>query len=206
MLDRLSDAAPIEAARAGYLLHFFWRARGAVAEEHDRLRGLLARDDLPQQSRAALLVRLSDVDMHAGRVDASEAAAREALALAQPGTEPRYLALAELAFYSIHRGDTEEAVRLGRQAAEESEMLDDASRIQAMGNLAGIFAGVKRTEEAQAILERFVHEARRSGLVALETHRSRRPRRLNLIAHDYESSRAAYAAVLTRLRSRASKY
>ena len=89
MLDRLSDAAPIEAARAGYLLHFFWTSAGCgCTEEHDRLRGLLARDDLPQQSRAALLVRLADVDMHVGRVDASEAAAREALALAEPGTEP----------------------------------------------------------------------------------------------------------------------
>ena len=48
-------------------------------------------------------------------------------------------------------------------------MFDDASRIQAMGNLAGILAGVKRTDEARALLERFVHEARRSGLVALET-------------------------------------
>jgi predicted ATPase len=86
MLDRLSDAAPIEAARAAYMLHFFWRTRGAVAEEHERLRGLLARGGLPTQSRAALLVRLADVDMHVGRVDASEAAAREALALAQPGT------------------------------------------------------------------------------------------------------------------------
>ena len=30
MLDRLSDAAPIEAAHAGYLLHFFWMAQGAL--------------------------------------------------------------------------------------------------------------------------------------------------------------------------------
>jgi predicted ATPase len=206
MLDRLSDAAPIEAARAGYLLHFFWRTRGAVAEEQERLRGLLARDSLPQQSRAALLVRLSDVDMHVGRVDASEAAAREALALAEPGTEPRYIALAELSFYSIHRGDTEEEVRLGRQAAKEAEMLDDASRIQAIGNLAAVLAGVNRTDEARSVLERFVHEARRSGLVTLETLGLADLGALNLIEHDYKSSRAAYAAALTQLRSRADKY
>jgi predicted ATPase/class 3 adenylate cyclase len=206
MLDRLSDAAPIEAARAGYLLHVFWKARGAVAEEHERLRGLLARDGLPQQSRAGLLVRLSDVDMHVGRVDASEAAAREALALAEPGTEPRYLALAELAFSSIHRGDTEEAVRLGRQAAEESEMLDDAPRIQAIGNLATILAGVGRIKEARSVLERFVHQARSSGLMVLETIGLADLGALNLIEHDYESSRAAYAAALKQLRSRADKY
>ena len=206
MLDRLNDAAPIEAARAAYLLHFFWRTRGAVAEEQERLRGLLARDDLPQQSRAALLVRLSDVDMHVGRVDASEVAAREALALAQPGTEPHCVALAELAFNSIHRGATEEAVRLGRQAAEESEMLDDALRIRAIGNLADILTRVGRTDEARSVLERFVHEARRSGLVSLETLGLADLGALNLIEHDYVRSRAAYAAALTQLRSRADKY
>ena len=206
MLDRLSDAAPIEGAGAAYMLHSFWRFRGAVAEEHERLRALLARDGLPHQSRAALLVRLSDVDMHLGRVDASEVAAREALALAEPGTEPHCLALSELAFYSIHRGDAAEAVRLGRQAAEEAETLDDASRIQAMGNLAGILAGVKRTDEARSLLERFVHEARRSGLVALETIGLADLGEYKLVAHDYESAHAAYVAVLTRLRSSANKY
>jgi predicted ATPase/class 3 adenylate cyclase len=206
MLDRLSDAAPIEAAGAAYMLHSFWRARGAVAEEQERLRPLLARDDLVSQSRAELLVRLSDVDMHVGRVDASETAAREALALAEPGTQPRYLALAELAFASIHRGETEEAVRLGRQAAAEAEMFDEASRIQAMGNLAGILAGVKRTDEARALLERFVYEARRSGLVALETVGLADLGWYKLVARDYESARDAYSAVLTRLRSSANKY
>jgi predicted ATPase/class 3 adenylate cyclase len=206
MLDRLSDAAPIEAAGAAYMLHSFWRARGAVAEEQERLRPLLARDDLVPQSRAELLVRLSDVDMHVGRVDASETAAREALALAEPGTQPRYLALAELAFASIHRGETEEAVRLGRQAAAEAEMFDEASRIQAMGNLAGILAGVKRTDEARALLERFVYEARRSGLVALETVGLADLGWYKLVARDYESARDAYSAVLTRLRSSANKY
>ena len=206
MLDRLSDAAPVEAARAAYMLHFFWRSRGAVAEEHERLRALLARDDLPHQSRAALLVRLSDVDMHVGRVDASEVAAREALALAEPGTEPHCLALSELAFYSIHRGDTAEAVRLGRQAAEEAETFDDASRIQAMGNLAGILAGVKRFDEARALNERLVQEARRTGLLALETVGLAELGRLNLVEHEYGSARAAYAAVLTRLRSSDTRY
>ena len=206
MLDRLSDAAPIEAAHAAYMLHVFWRAAGAVAEEQERLRALLARDDLLHQSRAALLVRLSDVDMHVGRVDASEAAAREALALAEPGTEPHYVALAELAFSSLHRGETEEALRLGRQAAEEAETLDDAARIQAMGNLAGILAGLERVNEARELLERFVHEARRSGLTVLETLGLADLGALDLVEHDYESAHAVYAAVLTQLHSSANKY
>ena len=206
MLDRLSDAAPVEAAHAAYMLHSFWRFRGAVAEEHERLRALLARDGLPHQSRAALLVRLSDVEMHVGRVDASEVAAREALALAEPGTEPHYVALSELAFYSIHRGDAAEALRLGRQAAEEAETLNDASRIQAMGNLAGILAGVNRLDEARALNERLVQEARRTGLLALETTGLAELGRLNLVEHEYESARAAFAAVLTQLRNSDNRY
>jgi predicted ATPase len=206
MLDRLSDAAPSEAARAAYMLHFFWRARGAVAEEQDRLRALLARNDLHPQSRAELLGRLSDVEMHLGRVDASEAAAREALALAEPGTEARHLALACSAFSSLQQGETEEAVRLGRQAAEEAEVLDDASRIQAMGNLVTILAFLKRVDEARALLERSIHEARRSGLTALETLGLTDLGELALVEHDYESARAAYVALLTQLRRSASKY
>src|SRR4029453_1606457 len=111
-----------------------------------------------------------------------------------------------LAFYSMHRGDSEEAVRLGRQALEEAEKLDDRSRLNAIGNLAGILMSVKRTEEARSVLERFVHEARRSGLVSFETTGLADLGELNLLEHDYESSRAAYAAGLTQLRSRADKY
>jgi tetratricopeptide (TPR) repeat protein len=206
MLDRLSDAAPIEAARAGYMLHYFWRARGAVAEEHERLRGLLAHDGLPPQSRAALLVRLADVDMHLGRVEAAGATAREALALAEPSTESRCIALAELAFYAIHCGDAEEAVRLGRQAAEEAESLEDASRIQTIGNLGAVLAGVDRIAEARSQLERFVREARRSGLATFETLGLADLGELSLLEHDYDSARAAYSDALTQLRSRADKY
>jgi predicted ATPase/class 3 adenylate cyclase len=206
MLDRLSDAAPTEADHAAYLLHHFWMGQGAFAEEHERLRGLLARNGLPHQSRAALLVRLSDVEMHLGRVEAAAATAREALALAEPATEPHMLAIAELAFHAVHRGDTEEAVRLGRQALEEAERLDDAVRIWTIGLFATILMGVKRTEEARSIFERCVREARRSGLVSVETIGLADLGWLDLLEHDYKSSRAAYAAALTQLRSRGDKY
>ena len=154
MLDRLDGAAPVEAAHAGYLLHGFWNTRGAYTEEHERLRGLLARDGLPDQSRAELLVRLSDVEMTLGRVEAAVAADREALALAEPGTDPHWLAVLGLAFHAVHRGDTEEAVQLGRQALEEAERLDDTARIHAISNLATILTGVNRLEEARSLLER----------------------------------------------------
>src|SRR5215208_174464 len=206
MLDRLSTAAPIEAAHAAYLLHDFWRAQGAFAEEPERLQGLLAHNDLPRQARTELLVRLSDVEMHLGQVDAAGATAREALALAEPATEPHMLAVAELAFHAVHRGDTNEAVRLAREALEEAEGLDDASRIRAIGLLATVLMGVKRTEEARSAYERCVHEARRSGLVSLETIGLADLGWLDLLDHDYKSSRAAYAAALTQLRSRGDRY
>jgi hypothetical protein len=206
MLDRLSHAAPIEAAHAGYLLHFFWTSRPAWAEEHERLQGLLALDGLPRQSRAELLVRLSDVEMHLGRVEAGGATARKAQALAEPGTEPHWLAIAELAFHALHRGDAEEAVRLGRQALEEAERLDDTVRISAIGHLATILMGVNRAQEARPVYERFVHEARRSGLQNLEAVGLADLGWLDLLEHDYESARAAYAAALIQLRGRGDKY
>ena len=206
MLDRLSQSAPIEAASAGYLLHIFWRSRGAVEEEHERLRGLLALDGLRDQSRSALLVRLSDVEMHVGRVEAAGATARAALALAEPGTEPHWLAVAELAFHALHRGDADEAVRLGRDALEEAERLDAASRVQANGHLATILMGVNRNEEARSVYEQCVREARRSGLASMETIGLADLGWLDLLEHDYASSRAAYAAALTQLRGRGDKY
>jgi predicted ATPase/class 3 adenylate cyclase len=206
MLDRLDSAAPIEAAHAGYLLHVFWISLGAYTEEYERLRGLLARGGLPDQSRAGLLVRLSDVEGKLGLVDAAGAADREALALAEPGTDPHWLAVLGLAFHAVHRGDTKEAVRLGRQALEEAETLDDTARIYAISNLASILTGVNRTKEARSLLERLVHEARRSGLVGVEIIGLADLGELDLLEHDYEAARAAYAAALTQLRSRGDKY
>jgi tetratricopeptide (TPR) repeat protein len=144
--------------------------------------------------------------MHLGRAEAAGATAREAQALAEPGTEPHWLAVAELAFHAVHRGGTEEAVRLGRQALEEAERLDDASRIWAIGHLATILMGVGRNEEARSVFERCVREARRSGLVSVEIVGLADLGWLDLLEHDYESSRSAYAAAMTQLRSRADKY
>jgi predicted ATPase/tetratricopeptide (TPR) repeat protein len=206
MLDRLDGAAPIEAAHAGYLLHVFWISLGAYTEEHERLRGLLVHGGLPDQARAELLVRLSDVSGKLGHLEACEAADREALALAEPGTDPHWLAVVGLAFHAVHRGDANEAIRLGRQALEEAETLDDASRISAISNLASILMGVNRNEEARSLLERSVREARRSGLVSMETNGLADLAELDLLEHDYEAARAAYAAALTQIRSRAEKY
>ena len=200
MLDHLSDTAPIEAAQAGHLLHHFWIAQGAFAEEHERLRGLLAQDGLPRQSLALILIRLAEVEMRLGHREAAEAADREVEALVEPGTYPHWLAVVGLAFHAIHRGETEEAVRLGRQALEEAETLDDRSRVNATGNLASILIEAGRTGEARLVLERFIHGARRSGLMVFESLGLADLGRLNMLARDYGSSRAAYTAALTEIR------
>ena len=196
MLDRLSDAAPVDAAHAAHLLHPFWMAQGALAEEHERLRRLLARDDLPRQSRATVVVHLAEVEMRAGHMEAGEAADHEAHTLAEPGTYPHWLAAVGLTIHAIHHGDIKEAVRLGRQALEEAEKLDDASRLNALGNLASILTEAGSTEEARSVLERSIHEARRSGLTFLETVALIDRGRLDLLEHHYESSCAAFAAAL----------
>jgi predicted ATPase len=205
MFDRLADE-PSRAARATFMLHFFWRARGATAEEQGRLGVLLADEDLPRQSRAALLVRLSDVEMHLGQVEAAGSTAGEALDLAEPGTEPHWLAVAELAFHALHRGEAEEAVRLARQALAEAETLDDEVRIQAIGHLATILQEIGRREEARPVQEQFIHEARRFGFESIETLGLAGLGGLAFHERDYESARAAYAAVVAKLRRRGIKH
>jgi Flp pilus assembly protein TadD len=133
-------------------------------------------------------------------MEAAEAADREVEALVEPGMYPHWLAVVGLAFHTMRRGDTEEAVRLGRQALEEAERLDDWSRVNAIGNLASILIGAGRTEETRSVLERAIHEARRSGLTVFESFILADLGRLNLLARDYGPSRAAYTAALTKLR------
>ena len=88
MLDRLDGAALIEAAHAGYLLHVFWISLGAYTDEHERLRGLLLHGGLPDQARAELLVRLSDVSGKLGHLEVCEAADREGLRSPSPAPIP----------------------------------------------------------------------------------------------------------------------
>jgi tetratricopeptide (TPR) repeat protein len=187
------------------MLHFYWRARGAAREEQERLGPLLA-EDLPPQSRAEVLVRLADVDMHLGRVDEAGAMAREALDLAQRGTEPHWLAVASLAFHALHRGGAEEAVGLGRQALAEAQALDETVRLTAIGHLATILVGVDRAREARPLYERLVREARASGLQSFATTGLSDLGRLDLLQQDYESGRAAYSSALAELRLGGNRY
>lgn len=206
MLDRLADVAPSDAAHAAFMLHYYWRARGAAAEEQERLRALLAFDELPPQPRAEVLVRLSDVEMHLGQAESAGATAHEALDLAEPGTEPHWLAVAGLAFHALHRGDEEAAVRLSRRALEEAETLDDSVRIQATGHLATILDGTGRAQEARPLYERYVREARKGGFQTFETIGLSDLGRLDLLQHDYQPAHIAYTAALTLLRDRGVKY
>jgi tetratricopeptide (TPR) repeat protein len=144
--------------------------------------------------------------MHLGQVESAGSTAREALGLAESGTEAHWLAVAELAFYALHHGDADEAVRLGRKALAEAETLDDTVRIWATGHLATILMDVDRVQEARPVYEQFVHEARRSGLQSFETIGLADLGRVELLERDYESARTAYAAALTQLRRRGDKH
>jgi ATP/maltotriose-dependent transcriptional regulator MalT len=129
----------------------------------------------------------AELEMRLGHREAGEAADREVAALVEPGTYPHWLAVVGLAIHAIHRGDTEEAVRLGRRALEEAASLDDRSRVNALGNLASILTEAGQTGEARLVLERFVHEARRSGLTVCETVALIDRCRLELLERYYES-------------------
>ena len=85
------------------------------------------------------------------------------------------MAVSELAFHAVHRSDTDEAVRLGRQALEEAERLDDAVRIWAIALLASILVG--QPHRGGAIGLRAIHSrgaAERAG--GIRDGRPRRPR------------------------------
>ncbi|MGZ4419177.1 MAG: ATP-binding protein, partial [Gaiellaceae bacterium] len=151
MLDGLIAAAAAEAADAAALLHRWWVARNAYGEPRQRFTQLLARDDLSDQSRARLLLCLGTVESRAGNHHASEAAAREIVALAEPGNLDYAQALNLLAGVAIDRGEVEEAVNLGGLALGAAESLDDLTRAQIQSDVGEVFAEGGRTEEARAI-------------------------------------------------------
>ena len=201
MLDRLSDAAPIEAARAGSLLHFFWMAQGAYSEEQERLRGLLARDSLPQQSRAALLVRPRPTSRCAwGEWKRQGPALARRWTLSEPGTEPHWMAVAEFGLprrSSRRHGGGGSArpagARGGREARRRRAHLGDRPPRH----------------------HPHVGQPHRGGAIDVPSDSFTRPGGagckpsraigladlgwLDLLEHDYESARAAYAAARTQL-------
>lgn len=200
-VDCLAVSAPIDAARAVFLLHYYWVARGNYREEQQRSSALLARDDLPDQVRASVLITLGEAEFRLGNSVRADAAAREAVRLARPGSKSRVTALQVRADAAGISGDNEEAVRLARRAVEEAQ---DELRLNALCTLGEALIGAGSDEEARAVFRHGIEEAHRIGgaaasfaapiFVADLAH-------LDLLKHDYESARAGFSSALTGMQS-----
>ena len=207
MLDRLSDAAPIEAARAAYMLHFFWRARGAVAEEHERLRALLARDDLRSAvagGAAGPSFRRRHARGAGGRVGGRRSRGAGARRARYGAPLPRSRRAGVLFDSS------------GRHRGGGSARPTSRSRKQRCSTTRRVFrrwATSPASSQASSAPRRRGRSSSGSftrlagaGWWPWRPSASPTSAGYKLVEHDYESSRAAYAAVLTQLRSSASKY
>ena len=118
-LDRLSEALPVEATVAAFLLRRYWVGHAALLEGRERLRAMLEATGRPPEARGRLLASLGTIESWLGHLDAAQTAAREAVELAEAEDgQPRVLfeALRELAWVADGRGKGDEAVRLQSRA------------------------------------------------------------------------------------------
>jgi len=91
------------------------------------------------------------------------AAARQTQLLAEPGADVRVYAFLYLALSAGARGEPEEAVRHGRDALDEIDVLDDRLRPGFLLDVASVFEEAGYREEARATLLHGSDEARRLG-------------------------------------------
>ena len=164
MLDRLSVYEPVQAARAAFLLGPYWIRIGAAVDARLRLQAIL-RLDLPDESRAMVLNRLAGAEERLDNVDAAYAAATESVALAE-AAGARALIVDSLGWVALEagrRGDTDEAVRLARRAAEVATDIDAESRLLALHDLGDALGMAGQTEEALATLRRAADESKQVG-------------------------------------------
>ena len=198
MLDHLAEAAPVEAARAAGLLHYYWICRGAYGEERGRLRALLTEPDLVNQPRADLLASLAEIEHRLGHYSAAEEAAREALLLAEPGGEARWVALSNLAWSALGHNKLDEAVELGRRCAEEaavSPTLSETSRLWALNNHGLILRETGRLDEARSVYQRFIEDARKGGQLLLASIGEADLASVDLYDHNYEAAHTGFASL-----------
>jgi predicted ATPase len=201
MLTVLSAADPHQAARAAALLHRYWKPRGAYGEERQWLTELLEHGEVPDRSRAELFGLLADMELMVGDLDAAEAAARESLRLAEPGNDDRVFALLYLAMVASSRGESEEAVRLGREVLQDVDSLDDLWRVVTRGDVANIFAAAGLVEEARAMYVQVSSEARQLGDRLVTAFADGNASWLDLMEQRYEAAAAGFRSVLESDRS-----
>ena len=200
MLTVLTSASPTQAARAARLLHGYWKSRGAYGEARLRFTSLLEREDVPDPARAGLYGLLWEIELLVGDLDASENAARESLHLAALRTDTRAYALLGLAIIAATRGEREEAVRLGREALEEIDALDDWQRPRFRGDVAMVLMDAGLREEAATTFGQVAEEARRLGDPLLIALADGNACWLDLLEQRYEAAEAGFHSVLKLVR------
>ena len=201
MLDQLTAADVADAARAAVVLSEYWVSRSAWSEARQRVDILLGYADLPDQERAKLFLILARRADRLRDLDAAEAAALDALALATPGTFERAQALKHLGWVAGERGNLEQAARFADDALAESASLDAWRRAKTrLGIAQGLLQDAKRTPEARALLEDAHLELRRAGdeLGALVAEINLGE--IDLYARQYDSALAILPGALERSR------
>jgi predicted ATPase/class 3 adenylate cyclase len=201
MLDRLTAADVADAARAAVVLSEHWISRSAWSEARQRVEALLADKGLPDQERAKLFLILARAGDRLRDLDAAEAAALDALALASPGTFERARALTHLGWVAADRGNPEQAGRSADDALAESASLDAWQRARARLGIAQILmTDANRAQDTRALLEDARLELRRvgdeSGALIAEINLGE----IHLYAHQYDLALAIFPAALERSR------
>jgi predicted ATPase len=201
MLTVLSAADPHQAARAAALLHRYWKARRRSGEARQRLTELLDHEGVSDRARAELFGLLSDLEFIVGDVDASEVAARASLRLAEPGSEFHTYALAGLALIAASRGESKEAVRLGREVLQGIDALDDQQRPGFRIDVAVVFAEAGLREEARATFGQASNEAHGLANPFLIALADGNVGWLDVHEQRYEAATAGFRSVLELVRS-----
>jgi predicted ATPase/class 3 adenylate cyclase len=194
MLDRLSELAPAEAARAVHLLKPYWTARGALDEGRERLQALLARGRLDGATRASLLALLCDLEERLGHLDAAQTAGEEAVTLATAAqAQPALVdALVHLAWIADRRDDTDEAIRLASRALEEVAGLDEHRRLRGLDALGAALTRAGRDQEARTIHRELADAHRLHGDAINEAVALQNLGHIDSRAGDYESAYSLY--------------
>ena len=165
MLDRLTATAPSEAARACLLLRPYWSTRGAYVEARQRYRALLDQAELADETQVKLLMLLSNSEVDLGNLDAADEVTGRAIAIAEAAGRDDLLceALRESAWATARRGQSDEALRLARRAAELAETLDGQTRLETMHDLGALLGEARQAEEARAVLKQTLELAKSHG-------------------------------------------
>ena len=165
MLDHLTATAPSEATRACQLLRPYWSHRGAYVEGRQRYRAVLDHAELADETQVKLLILLSIFEVDLGNLDAADEVTGRAVAIAEATGRDDLLceALRESAWASARRGQTDEALRLARRAAQLAESLDGQTRIHTMHDFGALLGEARQADEARAVFKQTLELAKSRG-------------------------------------------